>query len=73
MAGGRLDCRAPPCQALKERLIRANHMSLIQKAEKLSDMPDLGARRLSDLLAVIYVYCPSCEEQSVKFRSIFLK
>jgi hypothetical protein len=62
-----------PYAALKERLLLAHHMSPIQKAEKLLDMPDLGARRPSDLLAAMYEYCPAGEEQSVLFRSIFLK
>jgi hypothetical protein len=45
----------------------------VQKAEKLLDMPELGARRPSDLLAAMYEYCPAGEEDTTLFRSIFLK
>jgi hypothetical protein len=62
-----------PYQALKDRLLLAHHLTPVQKAEKLLDMPELGARRPSDLLAAMYEYCPAGEEDTTLFRSIFLK
>jgi hypothetical protein len=34
-----------PYQALKDRLLLAHHLTPVQKAEKLLDMPELGATR----------------------------
>jgi hypothetical protein len=62
-----------PYTALKERLMLAHQLSPVERAEKLLDIPDLGARRPSDLLAAMFEYCTAGEENSVLFRAIFLK
>jgi hypothetical protein len=62
-----------PYQALKDRLLLAHPLTPVQKAEKLLDMPELGARRPTDLLAAMYENCPAGEENTMLFRSIFLK
>jgi hypothetical protein len=62
-----------PYQALKERLLLAHHLTPVQRAEKLLDLPELGARRPTDLLAAMYENCPAGEENTMLFRSIFLK
>jgi hypothetical protein len=61
-----------PYSVLKERLLLAHAMSANQRAEKLFSMPPLGGRRPSDLLAVMYEYCPAGEEKSQLFKALFL-
>jgi hypothetical protein len=61
-----------PYSTLKERLLLAHAMSATQRAEKLFSMPLLGGRRPSDLLAVMYEYCPAGEEKSQLFKALFL-
>jgi hypothetical protein len=61
-----------PYTVLKERLMMAHALSPIQKAEKLFAMPQLGARRPSDLLAAMFEFCPEGEEESALFKALFL-
>jgi hypothetical protein len=61
-----------PYAALKERLMMAHQLSAVQRVEKLLQMPALGARRPSDLLAAMFEHCPVGEEKSIFFRAMFL-
>jgi hypothetical protein len=61
-----------PYTVLKERLMMAHALSPIQKAEKLFAMPQLGARRPSDLLAAMFEFCPEGEEDTALFKALFL-
>jgi hypothetical protein len=67
---------APPAVApysvLKERLLLAHELTPVQRAEKLFAMPQLGARRPSDLLAAMFEYCPAGEENTALFQALFL-
>jgi hypothetical protein len=61
-----------PYAVLKDRLMMAHALSPVQKAEKLFAMPQLGARRPSDLLAAMFEFCPDGEEGSALFKALFL-
>jgi hypothetical protein len=61
-----------PYAALKERLMMAHQLSAVQRVEKLLQMPALGARRPSDMLAAMFEHCPAGEERSIFFRALFL-
>jgi hypothetical protein len=61
-----------PYAVLKDRLMMAHALSPVQKAEKLFAMPQLGARRPSDLLAAMFEFCPDGEESSALFKALFL-
>jgi hypothetical protein len=58
---------------LKECLMMLHQLSPVQKAMKLMDLPDLGDRRQSQLLADLLQYCPPGEQGTAFFRSAFLK
>ena len=61
-----------PYTALKERLLLAHQLTPIQKAQKVMNMPSLGDRRPSQLLATLLEFCPTGEENTAFFRSAFL-
>jgi hypothetical protein len=67
---------APPAMdpylVLKDRLMMAQALSPVQKAEKLFGMPQLGVRRPSDLLAAMFEFCPEGEEGTALFKALFL-
>jgi hypothetical protein len=62
-----------PYSVLKERLLLAHQLSPVQKAIKLMEMPDLGDRRPSQLLADLLQVCPPGEQSSAFFRGSFIK
>ena len=47
-----------PYQRLKERLLLSHQLTAVQMAEKIFDMPELGDRRPSQLLAAMMEFCP---------------
>jgi hypothetical protein len=61
-----------PYSQLKERMLLAHALTPVQHAEKLFVMPQLGARRPSDLLAAMYEFCPPGEENTALFQALFL-
>jgi hypothetical protein len=62
-----------PYSVLKDRLLMAHQLSLVQKAVKLMEMPDLGDRRPSQLLADLLRMWPAGEQSSAFFRGSFIK
>jgi hypothetical protein len=58
---------------LKERLMMSHQLSPVQRAMKLMDLPDLGDRRPSQLLADFLQDCPPGEQGTAFFRGAFLK
>jgi hypothetical protein len=62
-----------PYTILKERLLMAHQLSPTQKAIKLMNVPDLGDRRPSQLLADLLQDCPPGEQGTAFFRGAFLK
>jgi hypothetical protein len=58
---------------LKERLLITNQLTPVQKAAKLMALPDLGARRPSQLLADLLQLCPPGEQNTAFFRASFLQ
>jgi hypothetical protein len=64
---------ANPYSVLKDRLLMAHQLSPVQKAVKLMEMPDLGDRRPSQLLADLLQMCPAGEQSSAFFRGSFIK
>ena len=62
-----------PYTALKERLLLSHQLSPVQKAAKILNMPPLGDRRPSQLLADLLEFCPAGEENTAFFRAIFVQ
>ena len=62
-----------PFQRLKERLLLSHQLTTVQMAEKILDMPELGDRRPSQLLAAMMEFCPEGEVNSAFFRASFLR
>ena len=62
-----------PFQRLKERLLLSHQLTIVQMAEKILDMPELGDRRPSQLLAAMMEFCPEGEVNSAFFRASFLR
>ena len=60
-----------PFQRLKERLLLSHQLTIVQMAEKILDMPELGDRRPSQLLAAMMEFCPEGEVNSAFFRASF--
>ena len=61
-----------PYQRLKERLLISHQLTSVQMAERIFDMPELGDRRPSQLLAAMMEFCPEGEVNSAFFRASFL-
>jgi hypothetical protein len=59
--------------AIKERLLASHQLTGYQRAEKLFAMPDLGARKPSDLMAAMLEICPRGEEKTELFACLFLQ
>ena len=57
----------------KERLLISHKLTAVQMAEKVLDMPDLGDRRPSQLLAAMLEYCPEGESNTAFFRASFFR
>jgi hypothetical protein len=64
---------ADPYVQLKERLMSAHELTPVQRAERVMQMPDLGAQRPSQLLAAMLEWCPRGEETSSFFIASFLR
>jgi hypothetical protein len=64
---------ARPYSQLKERLMSAHELTPIQRAERVMQMPDLGAQKPSQLLAAMLEWCPRGEEGSSFFIAAFLR
>ena len=62
-----------PFHRLKERLLLSHQLTTVQMAEKILDMPELGDRRPSQLLAAMMEFCPEGEVNSAFFRASFLR
>ena len=62
-----------PYQRLKERLLLSHQLTAVQMAEKIYDMPELGDRRPSQLLAAMMEFCPEGEVNTAFFRASFLR
>ena len=61
-----------PYQRLKERLLLSHQLTTVQMAEKILDMPELGDRGPSQLLAAMMEFCPEGEVNTAFFRASFL-
>jgi hypothetical protein len=61
-----------PYVQLKEQLMSAHELTPVQRAERVMQMPDLGAQRPSQLLAAMLEWCPRGEETSSFFIASFL-
>jgi hypothetical protein len=67
----------PPAElmynALKERLLHSHQLTDIQKVDLLVDMPVLGDRKPTQLLAAMVDACPRGQENSVFMSALFLR
>jgi hypothetical protein len=63
---------AQPYTILKERLLLAHQLTPVEKAIKLMELPALGDRRPSQLLADLLQACPPGEQQTAFFRGAFI-
>jgi hypothetical protein len=61
-----------PYSRLKDRLLIAHQLTPVQKAIKLMEMPSLGDRRPSQMLADLLQACPQNEHASAFFRGAFI-
>jgi hypothetical protein len=64
---------ANPYTILKDRLMMSHQLTPVQRAMKLLELPNLGNRRPSQLLADLLQDCPAGEQQTAFFRASFLK
>jgi hypothetical protein len=62
-----------PYKQLKDRLLSANELTPIQRAERVMQMADLGGQKPSQLLAAMLEWCPRGEERSPFFIASFLR
>jgi hypothetical protein len=62
-----------PYTTLKQRLLASHQLTAFQRAEKLFQMPSLGARKPSDLMAAMLEICPRGEERTELFACLFLQ
>ena len=62
-----------PYQRLKERLLISHQLTSVQMAGRIFDMPELGDRCPSQLLAAMMEFCPEGEVNSAFFRASFLR
>jgi hypothetical protein len=51
----------------------SHELTLVQRAEKVMQMPDLGGQKPSQLLAAMLEWCPRGEEGSPFFVAAFLR
>jgi len=61
------------CEAVKARLMQTHELTAFQRVEKIIDMPGLGSRKPSQLLAAMLELCPENEARTTFFSCIFLK
>ncbi len=62
-----------PYDDIKQRLVASHQLSDFQKAERLFQMPALGGRKPSELMAAMLETCPRGEEKTNLFACIFLQ
>jgi hypothetical protein len=62
-----------PYDDIKQRLVASHQLSDFQKAERLFQMPALGGRKPSELMAPMMETCPRGEEKTNLFACIFLQ
>jgi hypothetical protein len=62
-----------PYDDIKQRLVASHQLSDFQKAERLFQMPALGSRKPSELMAAMLETCPRGEEKTNLFACIFLQ
>ena len=62
-----------PYASIKDRLLISHKMTSVQIAEKVLDMPSLGDRRPSQLLAAMLEFCPEGESDTSFFRASFFR
>jgi hypothetical protein len=62
-----------PYDDIKQRLVASHQLSDFQKAERLFQMPALGGRKPSELIAAMLETCPRGEEKTNLFACIFLQ
>jgi hypothetical protein len=62
-----------PYSVLKGRLLSAHQLTDFQRAEALFDMPALGGRKPSQLMAAMLEVCPRGAEKCILFPCLFLR
>ncbi len=62
-----------PYEDIKQRLVASHQLSDFQKAERLFQMPALGGRKPSELIAAMLETCPRGKEKTNLFVCIFLQ
>jgi hypothetical protein len=62
-----------PYDDIKQRLVASHQLSDFQKAERLFQMPALGGRKPTELMAAMLETCPRGEEKTNLFACIFLQ
>lgn len=62
-----------PYRRLKERLLVSHQLTDLQKVDLLIEMPALGDRKPTQLLAAMMEVCPRGQEQSVFLSALFLR
>jgi hypothetical protein len=62
-----------PYDDIKQRLVASHQLSDFQKAERLFQMPVLGGRKPTELMAAMLETCPRGEEKTNLFACIFLQ
>jgi hypothetical protein len=64
---------AYPYTILKHRLLSTHELTDFQKIEKLLQLPPLGGRKPTELLAAMMEYCPRGQETNIFFTHLFLQ
>jgi hypothetical protein len=62
-----------PYNDIKQRLVASHQLSDFQKAERLFQMPALGGRKPTEVMAAMLETCPRGEEKTNLFACIFLQ
>ncbi len=62
-----------PYEVIKARLLSALQLTDYQRADKLFELPGLGARKPSELMSQMLEICPRGEEKSNLFACLFLR
>jgi hypothetical protein len=62
-----------PYKVIKARLLSALQLTDYQRADKLFELPGLGARKPSELMSQMLEICPRGEEKSHLFACLFLR
>jgi hypothetical protein len=65
--------RETPYDDIKQRLVASHQLSDFQKVKRLFQMPALGGRKPSELMAAMLETCPRGKEKTNLFACIFLQ